>query len=355
MKFYFQAVLTITGLGGALVLAKSGKGSKECATVACCTANDQASLSQQFLVEFKEELPLPFCTSTKRQLELEFVVSYNYLARLNCDNPCFRRAKDARIVAAPKNAFLACPDASSQPPAEQAPSSGYGHRHLDVTGDNSFIVELDVEQAGACMTALDGTDGYGHASNPEEFQDACHHPAWAWDFTSPKEVCPYDAYNYDKQMSCCCVCGSDRSLSETDLAQILRHSQIMTTLGLQLDRLRELFARSDCSPETVEFSGGALLEFSGDASVLKDSSKAATLFQVVQGCYNALAFEECDELGRTISNGDVEPNSSSSNSGLTNTRRRLQFGGRYANADLVSNYNLSCTKRTFVASSNTNV
>lgn len=310
-------------------LAKSkGSSKKVCNHVECCTANQQASLTLEFLFEFEQDLPLPLCTTVQTQLEHDFVISYNYLARLGCDSHCFRRATRASIVSAPEGAFTNCDGKTTHH------DPYYRTRTLEeVQVNNAFIVQVEFEQSGQCTTALDGKRSTGKSTHPREYQKACGKPAWAFDYEWPSDkhkICPDPAYD---DAVCCCACGAERTLSEKDVADLHKQSKTIQHLGLDLFRVRELYSRDVCSQEEVELKSSFLLIFAGDASLLLDADNADGLVNVVAGEYNGLAFENCDVLGRQISGGTLD---------VSDVRRRLQkddsesrqlqqAGRRYAN------------------------
>ena len=327
MRAFSSLVALVWLFGGAYAKSEKKKkdSKKECASKFCCTADEDYDLTIRFLLTFKSSIPSSLCTSTQQELEHDFVDSYNKLARLNCDKPCFRRAKDARIVAAPENTFVSC--------AEKDPYHGYRERKLATLGTNStIIIEIELEQAGVCTTALDGQTGLGTQAHPDEFEAACGKPAWAWDFPYYQDVCSpstgyyEDGYDEGYDETCCCACGTDRSLGELDLTKIYRSSHTLYNLKIYLLSAQELFARDDCGDLTVEFERTVLLSFSGSTSGLS-LSDSESLFEDVSSCYNDLAFENCDNSGRAILNGTLEPVDP-----VTLTRRRLQRRGRSFNA-----------------------
>lgn len=312
-----QSIAALFWLFGS-VYAK--KGSKTCATKFCCTAVEDGDLTIRFLLTFESSLPSPLCTSTQRELEYDFVISYNTLARQNCDKPCFRRAKDAHIVAAPPNTFVSCGTDESDKDSDY----GYRERSLAATdGGDTIIIQVELEQAGACTTALDGQKGVGTPAYYDDYEDACGIPPWASGYGYEENVC-HPSSDYDE--TCCCVCGTDRSLGEWDLTKVHRSSHTLSALELYLLSVQELFGRDDCSGLAVDFERNLLLSFTGSTSELTPSDSDG-LFAIVSGGYNERTFENCDELGRTIVDGFLEPVESD-----PLTRRRLQRGGRYVNS-----------------------
>lgn len=242
----------------AVVSAGKGYKYKPCAEYSCCAPDTDEDLSVKFLLEFDDVLPTPFCFSLKRQLELDFVVSYNYLARLNCDKPCFRRATNARIVT--PQVFVDCRFPS--PP-----------RYDDSDPTNLMIIELDLEQAGQCPTALDGQSTDIHPIHPDVFQNACGHPAWAWDYAlHPTKYGPHQCYP-DENVACCCACGSDRPLAEDDLLDQYSRSVSVASWSdtLKLVKLTEMEKRRENCPAPTGFSTFVLLEFSGNFNSLEPS------------------------------------------------------------------------------------
>ena len=318
----FSILVALIWLFGRNTYAKSDKWYKQCTETFCCNAKDGNDLSIRFLLTFRSDFPSPLCTSTQRALEHDFIVSYNTLARLNCDKSCFRRAKDAHIVAAPENTFVPC-----------GPNDPYygGHRERQlatVETTSTLIIEVELEQAGTCTTALDGQTAVGVSANFEEFKDACGVPPWAWSLPYHHDVCypSSSGYRYTGE-TCCCVCGTDRSLAESDLTKIHRTSHTLSMLRVYLLSARELFAREDCSGDlTVQFQRGLLLSFSDSTSKLADID-SESLFDIISNGYNDLTFRNCDGLGRSIVGGNVVPVDPD-----TLTRRRLQRGGRYVNS-----------------------
>uniref|UniRef100_A0A7S3PD53 Uncharacterized protein n=1 Tax=Amphora coffeiformis TaxID=265554 RepID=A0A7S3PD53_9STRA len=242
------------------------------------------------------------------------------LARLNCDKPCFRRAKDAHIVAAPANTFVSC--------GSNDPYYG-GHRERQLatmSASSTLIIEVEFEQTGVCTTALDGKTGMGKSAHPEDYKDGCGVPPWAYTLPYYQNVC-YPSSSDHNDETCCCICGTDRSLAEADLAQIYSASQTLSTLRISLQSTLELFSRKDCSGDLkVQFERGVLLGFSGTASQLNPSDSGSLIDSVSNG-YNELTFSNCDGLGRAIVGGDAETVDPG-----TFTRRRLQRGGRYVNS-----------------------
>jgi hypothetical protein len=288
-------------------LASAGKGKGKggvCKDFSCCAPDDDAARSLTFLVAFDDPLPDYLCTSLKRQLELDFVVAYNYLARLNCDKPCFRRATDARVVS--QHNFVHCPYDRQ--------------RHLQVQQEErTMLIEIDMEQSGSCETALDGASTNAPPVPPRLFANACGHPAWAWDFSfSPDrdDVCsPYEESKY-----CCCVCGVDRPLVEAELAAIYSGSVALTTLSTHVTSVRELAPREPCGQFQQTFTTITLVNFDGNTEGL-DPSTSADLYNVFSSGYNALTFDNCDPVGRVMGEGVLTPVSREGDA----SARRLQF------------------------------
>lgn len=66
---------------GVPVAVQGGKGSS-CSKAYCCTADDSESFTTFFLLEFKDNFPSsPQCQSVRRNMERQFVLSYNYIVR----------------------------------------------------------------------------------------------------------------------------------------------------------------------------------------------------------------------------------------------------------------------------------
>lgn len=259
----------------------------------CCAPDPKGSLSLKFILEFDGALPLPLCFTFKRQLELDFVISYNNLARLNCDKPCFRRATDARILTPQQ--FVDCrfpPPPTYYPPAQT----------------NAMIIELDLEQAGECETALDASSTTVEAIKPGVFVNACGHPAWAWDYAfHPTKYGPHQCFP-DDNVVCCCVCGSDRPLSEEDLrdhySQAISLDQFLS--NLELVKVTELFAIEDCPEDSELYSAFVLLEFNDDIPALPPS-EYSSFYGSYSDLYNEFTFSNCDELGRFAGQGSFAP------------------------------------------------
>lgn len=321
MKFHFLSV--VVALLCAATRAgdneRKPKSNKVCNHVSCCTANEEASLNPSFLLEFTTGLPTPICANLQEKLEHDFVISYNYMANLNCDAPCFRRARAARIVAAPANAFAACSNTHKEGGDHEYPLQRQRQVMETMSGDNAMVIELELEQAGECTTALDGQVGQGDAAHPDEYKKACGRPAWAFDYSWHKDICHYEEGHdyYAESDVCCCACHADRSLSEEDLTAKHAKSHTLSKLGAELFSVRELYERDVCYEETVELTSSFLFIFSTENVEMSDTTH---LFDMVAGSYNALSFENCDELGRQLTGGTTDTNPV--------RRRKLQGGGR---------------------------
>lgn len=213
-----------------------------------CTTDSYEDFTRPLLLEYTTgPFPEAFCKDLSQYEEL-LVESYNELARLTCDSPCFRRATKAQVVT------KACGVGSDKDKHKDKHARDRRHRrHLkQFLDDRVVLVELFVEQSGGCYTALDAPAPTEDAPalDAGAFAETCGMPAADWMYYEPSyyDKKYRDKYPYqDYTAKCCCPCDTQQPLTETDLLALYKKNLALAELPCDFVSLMELESVSaDC-------------------------------------------------------------------------------------------------------------